>query len=144
MYVRIFSRISLNLQDSINYYYYYYYYYYCCCCCTNKRNKQQRLSERRTINRCTFLWRHCVVYITKTNFAKHSPSEAYSRTAGQQFPAFYETRMFITVFTAAHNRCQHWPRWIQSTPSHPILKTRFNTISHLRLDLQLVSFLEVL
>jgi len=38
----------------------------------------------------------------------------------KKFPAFYETRRFITVFTTARHWSLSWARWIQSTPSHLI------------------------
>jgi hypothetical protein len=37
-----------------------------------------------------------------------------------KFPAFYRTRMFITVLTRACHWSISWARCIQSTPSHPI------------------------
>jgi hypothetical protein len=36
------------------------------------------------------------------------------------FISCYGPRRFITVFTRARNRPLSWPRWIQSTPSHPV------------------------
>jgi hypothetical protein len=38
----------------------------------------------------------------------------------KNFPAFYGTRRFITVFTRALHWSLSWPRSIQSIPSHPI------------------------
>jgi hypothetical protein len=49
---------------------------------------------------------------------EQTPSEANNRLAGQKFPAFYGTRMLITVSTRARHRSLSWARWIHSTPSH--------------------------
>ncbi|PNF42139.1 hypothetical protein B7P43_G10280 [Cryptotermes secundus] len=54
----------------------------------------------------------------------------------KNFPAFYGTRMFITMFT----RALHWSlssaRSIQSIPSHPIsLRSILLLFTHLRLGL---------
>jgi hypothetical protein len=38
----------------------------------------------------------------------------------KNFPAFYGTRMFITVFTRALHSSLSWDRSIQSTASHHI------------------------
>jgi hypothetical protein len=38
----------------------------------------------------------------------------------KNFPAFYGTRRFITVFTTALHWSLSWARSIQSIPSHPI------------------------
>jgi hypothetical protein len=38
----------------------------------------------------------------------------------KNFPAFYRTRRFITVFTRALHRSISWTKSIQSIPSHPI------------------------
>jgi hypothetical protein len=38
----------------------------------------------------------------------------------KNFPAFYETRSFITMFTRALHWSLSWTRLIQSIPSHPI------------------------
>jgi hypothetical protein len=40
----------------------------------------------------------------------------------KDFPAFYETRRFITAFTRALQLSLYWSRPIQSTPSLPILR----------------------
>jgi ribosomal protein S6 len=34
----------------------------------------------------------------------------------KKFPAFYETRRFITVFTKARHESLSWARWIQLAP----------------------------
>jgi hypothetical protein len=39
----------------------------------------------------------------------------------KNFPAFYETRRFNTVFTRALHWFLSWAIWIQSTPSHPVI-----------------------
>jgi hypothetical protein len=36
-----------------------------------------------------------------------------------KFPAFYETRRFITMFTRIRQRSLSWVRWISSIPSKP-------------------------
>jgi hypothetical protein len=38
----------------------------------------------------------------------------------RKFPAFYETRRCITVYTKARHYFLPWARWIQPTGSHPI------------------------
>jgi hypothetical protein len=45
----------------------------------------------------------------------------------KNFPAFYGTRRFITVFTRALHRSLSWARWIQSIPSH-LSKIHFNIV----------------
>jgi hypothetical protein len=54
----------------------------------------------------------------------------------KKFPAFYGTRMFITVFTSARHLFLSWATSIQSIPPHP---TSWRSIlilsSHLRLGL---------
>jgi hypothetical protein len=45
----------------------------------------------------------------------------------KNFPAFYGTRRFITVFTRALHRSLSWARSIQSTPSH-FSKIHFNVV----------------
>jgi hypothetical protein len=53
-----------------------------------------------------------------------------------QFPAFYGTRRFITVFTRALHWSLSWARSIQSIPSHPIsLRSILILSTHLRLGL---------
>jgi hypothetical protein len=47
--------------------------------------------------------------------------EANSRSTGLEIPRlFYQTQMFITVYTSARHQYLTWARWIQSRPSHPI------------------------
>jgi hypothetical protein len=72
-----------------------------------------------------------------SNSTHLSPSwEAASRSATQEFPTFYGTRMFITVFTRALHWSLSWARSIQSIPPHPIsLRLILILSSHLRLDL---------
>jgi hypothetical protein len=60
----------------------------------------------------------------------------------ENFPAFYGTRMFITVFTRALHWSLFWARSIQSIPSHPIsLRSILTLATHLRLGLPSVLFL---
>jgi hypothetical protein len=60
----------------------------------------------------------------------------------RNFPAFYETRRFMTVFTRALHWSLSWARLIQSIPSHHI-SLRFILIlsTHIRLGLSIASFL---
>jgi hypothetical protein len=54
----------------------------------------------------------------------------------KNFPAFYETRWFITVFTRALHWSLSWARSIQSIPSHPFsLRSILILCTHLRLNL---------
>jgi hypothetical protein len=54
----------------------------------------------------------------------------------KNFPAFYGTRRFITVFTRALYWSISWARSIQSIPSHPIsLRSILILSTHLRLGL---------
>jgi hypothetical protein len=46
----------------------------------------------------------------------------------KNFPAFYGTWRFITVFTRALQWSLSWARSTQSTPSHPISKIHFNIV----------------
>jgi hypothetical protein len=63
----------------------------------------------------------------------------------QQFPVFYGTRRFITVFTRARHGSLSWARCIQSTPSHPVfIRSILILSSHLRLDLPSVLFISAL
>jgi hypothetical protein len=62
----------------------------------------------------------------------------------KNFPACYETRNFITIFTRALYWSLSWARSIQSIPSHPIsLRSILILSTHLRLGLVVVSFLLV-
>ena len=54
----------------------------------------------------------------------------------KKFPAFYETRKFITAFTSAHYLSLFWARSIQSMPPHPTSwRSIFVFSSHQRLGL---------
>jgi hypothetical protein len=54
----------------------------------------------------------------------------------KNFPTFYGTRRFITVFTRALHWSLSWARSTQSTPSHPIpLRSILILSTHLRLGL---------
>jgi hypothetical protein len=54
----------------------------------------------------------------------------------KNFPAFYGTRRFITVFTRTLQWSLSWARSTQSTPSHPIsLRSILILSTHLRLGL---------
>jgi hypothetical protein len=54
----------------------------------------------------------------------------------KNFPAFYWTRRFITVFTRALTWFLSWARSIQAIPSHPIsLRSTLILSTHLRLGL---------
>jgi hypothetical protein len=54
----------------------------------------------------------------------------------KNFPAFYETRRFIIVFTRTLHWFLSWARWIQSIPFHPVsLRSILILIAHLRLGL---------
>jgi hypothetical protein len=54
----------------------------------------------------------------------------------KNFPAFYGTRRFITVFTRALHWSLSWARSIQSVPSHPIsLRSILILSTYLRLGL---------
>jgi hypothetical protein len=52
----------------------------------------------------------------------------------KNFPAFYGTRRFISVFTRVLHWSLSWARSIQSKPSY-LSKIHFNTFTHLRLGL---------
>jgi hypothetical protein len=66
-----------------------------------------------------------------------SPSwEAASHAALKNFPTFYGTRWFITVFTRALQWFLSWARSIQSIPPHPIsLRSILILSTHLHLGL---------
>jgi hypothetical protein len=49
---------------------------------------------------------------------KSSSWKANSRSASQEFPTFYGTRRFITMFAIARHWSAPWCKWIQSTPYH--------------------------
>jgi hypothetical protein len=54
----------------------------------------------------------------------------------KNFPAFYVTRRFVTVFTRAVHWSLSWARSIESIPSHPIsLRSILILSTHLRLGL---------
>jgi hypothetical protein len=54
----------------------------------------------------------------------------------KNFPTFYRTRRFVTVFTRALHWSLSWARSIQSIPPHLIsLRSILTLSSHLRLDL---------
>jgi hypothetical protein len=53
----------------------------------------------------------------------------------KNFPAFYGTRRFITVFTRALHSFPSWTRSIQSIPSNPILRSILVLSTHLCLGL---------
>jgi hypothetical protein len=48
----------------------------------------------------------------------------------KNFPAFYGTPRFITVFTKAHHWSLSWARSIQSIPTHPYLSKIYFNIVH--------------
>jgi len=54
------------------------------------------------------------------NSMEHSPSREAIIQLVKKFPAFYGTRMFITMFTRAHQKFLSWVRCTQFTPFHPI------------------------
>jgi hypothetical protein len=59
----------------------------------------------------------------------------------KNFPAFYETQRFVTVFTTARHWSLSWVRRIHSTTSQPISLTSILILSsHLRLGLSSVLF----
>jgi hypothetical protein len=63
----------------------------------------------------------------------------------KEFPAFYGTWRFITVFTTAYNLSLYWATWIQSRPSQPIsLRSIVTLFFHLRFGLPSVLFLSSL
>jgi hypothetical protein len=43
----------------------------------------------------------------------------------KNFPIFYGTRRFISVFTRVLHRSLSWARWVQSTPPHTISLVAF-------------------
>jgi hypothetical protein len=53
----------------------------------------------------------------------------------KNFPAFYGTQRFITVFTIALRRSLSWARTIQSIPHRPSLRSVLLLSTHLRLGL---------
>jgi hypothetical protein len=62
-----------------------------------------------------------------TDFVEMGPSrEAASCAATKNFPAFYGSRRFITVFTRALHWSLSWARWIQSIPLRPNLSFSTN------------------
>jgi hypothetical protein len=73
----------------------------------------------------------------------HSLTHSWSRTLLEKppivhllknFPAFYGTRSFITVFARALHRSLSRARWIQPVPSHPVsLRSILILSTHLRL-----------
>jgi hypothetical protein len=73
-----------------------------------------------------------------------SPSrEAASRSASQEFPKYYGTRGFTTVFTGARHWSLSWAWWIQSIQSNPLC-TRSILILASHLCLRLTSGLHLL
>ena len=61
----------------------------------------------------------------------------------KKLPAFYETRRFVAAFTSACLLSLSWASPIQSIPPHPTSWTAILILSsHLRLGLQVVSFLQ--
>jgi hypothetical protein len=57
----------------------------------------------------------------------------------KNFPAFYGTRSFITVFTRISHWSLYWLRWIHSVPPHLIsLRSILMFFSSLRLDIPTV------
>jgi hypothetical protein len=64
------------------------------------------------------------------------PWKVTSVSASQEFPTFYGTQKFITVFKTARHLFLSWARSIQSTLSHRIyLRSILVLSSHLRLRL---------
>jgi hypothetical protein len=78
-----------------------------------------------------------------TNFMELSPSrEAASCAATQDFPAFYGTLRFITVFIRALHRSLSSARSVQSVPPYPIsLRSILILSTHLRHGLLIGLFL---
>jgi hypothetical protein len=50
----------------------------------------------------------------------------------KKFPAFYGTRLFITMFTTARHWSLSWTRWIQPTVSRPVYLLTSNTVARSR------------
>jgi hypothetical protein len=79
-----------------------------------------------------------------TNFMELSLSwEAPIVQPLKNFPVFYGTRRFITIFTRAHQWSLSWPRSIQSIPPH-LISRRFILILYTHLHLGLPSGLSFL
>jgi hypothetical protein len=64
------------------------------------------------------------------------PSWEANSKAVKEFPTFYGTRRFITVFTRTRHWSLYWARWIQFTFSRPVsLRSTLTLTSHPCLDL---------
>ena len=63
-----------------------------------------------------------------TPFSTDLPENLTVSQLVKKFPAFYGTARFITAFTTTHHLSLYSARSIQSMPSHPFLKIRFNII----------------
>ena len=75
--------------------------------------------------------------LSVTHSMQHRPSWEANKSSVTKFPAFYETRRFITAFATARHLPLFWVRLIQATPHPPyhFSKIHFNIMLHLRLSL---------
>jgi hypothetical protein len=92
----------------------------------NTHNNPQRIIPM-------FLVRHNLIFTYGT---KPFLRSCQLRSPSKNFPAFYWTRRFITVFTRALHCSLSWARSIQFIPSYPIsLRSILILSTHLRLGL---------
>jgi hypothetical protein len=77
---------------------------------------------------CTKVW--------QTPWSRVLPEKLKCPELLKKFPAFYETRRFITVYISARHLSLAWARSIHSTPPHPTSRRSILILSsHLRLGL---------
>jgi hypothetical protein len=83
-------------------------------------NVHIREGKYSTINCDVFCNAVSVILIRQTNFMGRVLLKKLRGTQLLKFPAFYETRKFIIVFTRAGHWSLSWARWIQFASSIPI------------------------
>jgi hypothetical protein len=74
---------------------------------------------------CNYLF---VLASVTTPWSPVLPKKLRALQMGNKFPAFYETRRFLTAFTTACHLCPSWPRSIKPIPPSHFLKIHFNII----------------
>jgi len=86
---------------------------------------KQNKSVLHLVESVVLIWNYLVIQVNNNWFMINSMEQSpfWDATVTQlvkNFPVFYRTRRFITLFTTARHWSLSWSRWIESIHSHPI------------------------